>query len=136
MASISPSHHPPSHLHLCNSLYQPWTTQCSQTKLTLSPKITSYMTTLYKKNKTCKRMNTKCITKILYNGWEYEERRERSASNFPFAPLAKISKENNNHYFSLHFLGYYSFFMYLIQCVRGNHDHAYCGNGYFVKKKW
>ena len=45
-------------------------------------------------------------------GWEYEGRRERSAPNFLYAPLAKISKEHKHQDFSLHFLIFNAFFMY------------------------
>ena len=36
-------------------------------------------------------------------GWEYVARRECSAPNFLFTPLAKISKEHKHQDFSLHF---------------------------------
>ena len=73
-----------------------------------------------------------CFTQSQKNnlqGLEYEESRERSAPNFLFAPLAKISKEHIHQVFSLYFLRYNAFFMHLNECVSWNHDHACFGNG-------
>ena len=50
-------------------------------------------------------------------GWEYEGQGERCAPNFLFALLAKISEEHKHQDFSLHFLWYNAFFMYLIVWV-------------------
>ena len=52
-----------------------------------------------------------------------------------YAHQAKISKEDKHQDFSLHLLRYNVFFMYLIECVSWNHDHACFANGSFCKER-